>query len=197
MVGVQGLGLQVHDEFLGWEIPHLDSLLSSENQPVLLGGEEHAVDGAANIGGSEEFSFNEVPDHSLTVFATGGEVRGLGGHVKGVNLGGVAGESVLQAHGLVVPHLDGLVPRGRHNDGALGVLVELNAGNPVGVSVLFDGELALSDGVPDLQVLISSSTCDLSVVGGEGNCEHVSGVAHESSGGVTFLHVPESQGSVP
>jgi predicted HTH transcriptional regulator len=44
-------------------------VLSSQNEPVLLGGEENDVNGAVNFGLSEEFTFNEVPDDSETVSA--------------------------------------------------------------------------------------------------------------------------------
>ena len=37
--------LEVNNEFLGWEIPDLDSGFSTQYEPVLLGGEEDAVDG--------------------------------------------------------------------------------------------------------------------------------------------------------
>ncbi len=67
--GVNGGGLDVNDELLRGEIPDLDAVFGSEDEPVLLGGEENAVDGAVNFSLSEEFSFNEVPDDSETVFA--------------------------------------------------------------------------------------------------------------------------------
>jgi len=53
-------------------------------------------------------------------------------------------------------------------------LVEFNAGDPVSVSVLLNGEFALSNGVPDLKVLVSSTTGNLSVIWGEGNSKNVS-----------------------
>lgn len=192
-----GGGLELHDELFGGEVPHADAGLGSEDEPVLLGGEEHAVDGRLNVGLSEELAVDEVPDDGEAVLATGSEVGGLGGHVEGVDLSLVSHEGVLQAHGLVVPDLDGLVPGGADDDGVLGVLVEFDAGNPVGVSVLLDGELALSHGVPNLQVFVSATAGNLSVVGGKRNSEHVSGVTNESSAGDTLLDVPESESTVP
>ena len=96
-----------------------------------------------------------------------------------------------------VPHLDGLVPRSAHNNGGLGVLVELHGGNPVRVGALLDGELALTNGVPDLEVLVSAAASNLSVVGREGHREDISGVADESLDGVALLEVPEAEGAVP
>lgn len=195
--GIDGGGLDVNDELLWRKIPNLDAVLGSQNQPVLLGGEENAVDGAVNFSLSEELALNEVPDDSETVFASWSQVRSLGGHVEWVDLRFVANEGVLEGHSLVVPHLDGLVPWSADNDGVLGILVEFNAGNPVSVSILLNSEFALSNGVPDLEVLISSTTGNLSVIGGEGNGKNVSCVANESLNGLSLFQVPESQGSVP
>lgn len=69
-VGVNGDSLEVNDELLGGEIPDLDTVVSTENEPVVLGGEEHAVDWAVDFLLSEEFALNEVPDHGETVFTT-------------------------------------------------------------------------------------------------------------------------------
>ena len=110
MVGVKRSGLDVSDELLGGEIPDLNSVLGSEDEPVFLGGEENAVDRAINFGLAEELALNEVPDDSDAVLTAGSQVRGLGGHVERVDLSLVADEGVLQGHCLVIPHLDGLIP---------------------------------------------------------------------------------------
>jgi hypothetical protein len=81
---------------------------------------------------------------------------------------------VLESHVEVVPNLDCLVPRCADDDGVLGVVVESDRGNPVSVGVLLNSELALSNSVPNLEVLISSTTGNLSVIWGEGNCENIS-----------------------
>ena len=109
----------------------------------------------------------------------------------------MADKSVLQSHSLVVPHLDGLVPRCADNDGVLCVLVEFNAGNPVGVSILLYSEFALSNSVPDLEVLVSSTAGNLSVIRREGDGKDVSSVTNESLNGLSLFQVPESQGTVP
>jgi hypothetical protein len=196
-VGVDGGGLEVNDELSAGEVPHLDAVVGSEHEPVVLGGEEHAVDCAVDFLLAEELALNEVPDHGEAVLATGGEVGGVGSHVQAVDLRLVADEGVLESHGLVVPDLDGLVPGGGDDDGGLHVLVEPHAGNPVGVGVLLDGELALADGVPDLEVSVDAAAGNLSVVGGEGDGEDVSRVANESLNGLSLSEVPESQGAVP
>jgi hypothetical protein len=51
--------------------------------------------------------------------------------------------------------LDELVPTGRDDDWVLWVWRESNAGNPVGVALIGDGELAVTKGVPELDGAIS------------------------------------------
>ena len=94
-------------------------------------------------------------------------------------------------------YLDKLVPASRDDDGSLGKGRESDAGNPLGVAVLLDGELADTDGVPELDGSVSGGREDLSVVGREGDREDVLGVADESSDGVTAGEVPKSEGGVP
>jgi hypothetical protein len=94
---------------------------------------------------------------------------------------------VHQRHGVVVPDLDSLVPGGGNDDWVLGVMVELDSRDPVGVGVFLNSEFALSDGVPDLQSLVSSSGSDLSVIGGHVNGEHVSGVSNKSLSSFSLL----------
>ena len=76
-------------------------------------------------------------------------------------------EGVEEGHVKVVPNLDGLIPRGSHSDsGFLGV-VESDARNGIGVSVLVNGMLALSLDVPDFDLVITSTGEDLSAISGE------------------------------
>lgn len=65
------------------------------------------------------------------------------------------------------------------------------------MGVLLDGELALSDGVPDLDVLISATGGNLSVVRGESAGEDILGVRNESLGGGSLGDIPESEGAIP
>jgi hypothetical protein len=65
------------------------------------------------------------------------------------------------------------------------------------VGTLFNGEFAFSDGVPDLEVLVSATAGNLSVVGGESNSEDVSLVADKSLDCLTLLQVPEAERTVP
>jgi len=70
LVGVQWGGGDLDDVFLGGEIPDLDSLVGTDDQPILLGGEQDTVDAGVNISGSEELAFYEVPNHSEAVFSS-------------------------------------------------------------------------------------------------------------------------------
>jgi hypothetical protein len=50
VVGVKRSSNQLNNEFLSGQIPNLDAFFSSENEPILGGGKEYAVDGAVNFG---------------------------------------------------------------------------------------------------------------------------------------------------
>jgi len=68
------------------------------------------------------------------------------------------------------------------------------------MGLVVDGELALSDGVPHLDGVVSASGGDLSVVGGEGNGGAillVAIIARELADALSALHLPESEGLVP
>lgn len=65
------------------------------------------------------------------------------------------------------------------------------------MSLLGDGELAVSKGVPELDGPIAGSRDDLPVVGGEGNGEDVIGVSNKSAGGGTGGQLPEAESLVP
>jgi hypothetical protein len=80
-----------------------------------------------------------------------------------------------------IAHLNKLVPSAADNDRVLGVRAESYARNPVRVALLGDGELAVTESVPELDCSIAGSGDDLSVVGGEGNGENIVGVANKSA----------------
>ena len=49
LVGVQGGGSNVHNDLLAGQVPHLDALLGSDDQPQLGLGEQDAVDWAVHL----------------------------------------------------------------------------------------------------------------------------------------------------
>jgi len=65
------------------------------------------------------------------------------------------------------------------------------------VTSVFDGVLALTEGVPQLDGLISGTRDDLSVVGRESDREDVLGVSDETAGGGAVVQVPQTEGTVP
>jgi hypothetical protein len=65
------------------------------------------------------------------------------------------------------------------------------------VSLVGDGELAVTECVPELNGPIAGSRDDLPVVGGEGNGENVVGVAHESASSGTRGELPQAESLVP
>lgn len=197
LVGLHGGLGDLLEDLGGGEVEDLDAVLGTDDEPVELLGEEHAVDGGLEVLASEPLALEEVPDDDVTVTGSGGEVGGTVDHIESVNLSLVAGESVHEVHVQVVPDLDGSIPRGSDADGRLLGVVELNAGNGISVLVLVDGMLALRTGVPDLDLSVESSSNDLSVIVGEGNREDISGVTNELGDSSSLLNGPETDGTIP
>lgn len=94
-------------------------------------------------------------------------------------------------------HLDELVPTGGDNDGVLGVGREPDAGDPLGVALVGDGVLAVTEGVPQLDGAVAGTGDDLAVVGGEGDGQNVVGVADKAAGGDTGGELPQAESLVP
>lgn len=194
---VKGASFVSVDEFLVWEIVDLDTVFGTNNEPVKLGGEQDNVDWGFGVDLFEMSSFNQVPDVDFTVSTTGGNEVGVWGKIKSVDLSFVSNESVFEGHDGVIPNLDGLIPRGRNDDWFLDIVEVSDAGNPVGMLVLVNGELADTVDVPNLEVLIDGTGGNLSIVWGEGNREDIFGVTNKSLSGLSGLKVPESDGTIP
>jgi hypothetical protein len=94
-------------------------------------------------------------------------------------------------------HLDELVPSSGDDDGVLGVGGEPDAGDPLGVALVGDGVLAVTEGVPQLDGAVARAGDDLAVVGGEGDGQDVVGVADKAAGGDTGGELPQAQGLIP
>lgn len=65
------------------------------------------------------------------------------------------------------------------------------------MSLLGDGELAVTEGVPELDRAVAGSRYDLSVVGREGDRQNIVGVSDETAGGGTGGKLPEAESLVP
>jgi hypothetical protein len=94
-------------------------------------------------------------------------------------------------------YLDELVPAGGDNDSVLGVGREADTRDPLRVALIGDGELAVTEGVPQLDGAVTGTRDDLTVVGGERDGQDVVGVADEAAGGGAGGKLPQPQGLVP
>jgi hypothetical protein len=94
-------------------------------------------------------------------------------------------------------YLDELVPSSADDDRILWVWRESHARDPLGVSLVGDGVLAVSEGVPQLDCAVAGSRNDLTVVGREGNGEDIVGVAYEAASGDTGGQFPEAESLIP
>jgi len=155
------------------------------------------VDLVTGVEGVEVLGLVEIPEHGGSVLATGGAERSVWGDGDGVDVAGVADVVGLETAGRELPNLDELVPTTRNDDWVLWVWAEADAGNPLGVSLFSDGELAVTEGVPQLDGAISGAGNSLSVVGGEGDGENVVCVANKATGGGSGGELPEAESLIP
>merc|ERR1719150_1850038 len=91
------------------------------------------------------------------------------------------------AEGAVRGESDGVAVVGRKPDTA----------HPVRVTFVLDGVLALSQGVPQLDGLVSAGRHDLPVVSRESHGEDVLGVVLEPAGGLPGAQIPQTETLVP
>lgn len=98
---------------------------------------------------------------------------------------------------IIFTYLDELIPARRDNDGVLGVGAEANARNPLGVALVGDGVLAVTEGVPELDRAVTGTRNDLAVVGREGDGQDIVGVADEATSGGTSGQLPEAESLIP
>jgi hypothetical protein len=95
-------------------------------------------------------------------------------------------------------YLNELVPTSGDDGWLFWIWGESDGRNPVRVTLVgFVGELAVTNGVPDLDGSVTASRDDLSVVWGERDRQNVTGVANESLEGGAVGKVPKTKGLVP
>ncbi len=94
-------------------------------------------------------------------------------------------------------YLDVLVPTSGDDDRVLRVGAEAHAADPLGVSLVGDGELAVAESVPQLDGAVTGAADDLAVVGGEGDGEDVVGVSNEAARGLAGAQLPQTKSLVP
>jgi hypothetical protein len=190
--------------FVTHQVPDLHSVLGGHTNPLQLVVEKDLVHFALGINGADGFlEVSHIPEVKDLILATSGQVLGVGGDSDGVDLTimGLEGVSDLE---ISVPDLESSVPAHRGEvgvEGALGLGLQLGGishlRHPVLMIVSFRGVLTVSQGVPELDFLISARGNDLTVVRGEGYSEYFLLVASELTDSLAGLDVPETEGLVP
>jgi len=188
---------KISNEGLALEIPDLDRRVGGSAEPVSGWGEDKGVDDITSLKRVQVLSFVEVPQSDSTVLATRSAKRSIRRDGDSVDVSSVSSKVGLELAGLEVPYLDVLVPASRYDGWVLSVWREADAANPFSVSLIFNGVLALSKSVPELNSFVSRSRNDLSVVSREGNAQHILSVSDKTSGGSAKVQVPEAKSTVP
>lgn len=179
------------------QVEDVDTIFARSGDPLSGGVEGNLADGGTSVQGSAFFlEVVQVPKLDGIFFTSGGNVVTSGGNGQRVDVFVVGLEGVLDQE-VGVPDLESAVPAGRGEVGALLNGGVSDAGDPVGVVVLLVGVLAVSDGVPELEGLVSTTGDDLSVIVGEANGVDFLLVTNEDSGGLASSQVPKSEGLVP
>jgi len=100
------------------------------------------------------------------------------------------------------PDFDQAIPSTGDDEWHLNRGGEANTGDPFIMTVIvgssgINGVLAFTEGIPELDGLISRSGDDLTVVDGEGDTEYILGVTYETTCGLTGVDFPKTEGSIP
>jgi len=197
LLAIRTSDLDLIDHVLGFQVPDLDGLVGGSDQPVLDRGEDKGVDDVLGVQGVQQLALGQVPKQGLLVFSTGGAQGAIRRDGDGVQVTVVASQVAGVLQGAGRPDLDEIVPASRDEVGSAGNRREANAGDPVIVAALSAGELALTDGVPQLDGAIAGARDDLTVVLREGNRQDVLGVAREAGLALASGDFPQTQGVVP
>lgn len=94
-------------------------------------------------------------------------------------------------------HLDKFIPSSTDDHRILRIWAESHAGNPVGMTLVGDGELAVAECIPKLDCAIARARHNLTVVGRERHREDIVVVANKTAGGITGAELPKSQSMIP
>ena len=182
---------------LGLEIPDLDTVSGSSTEPVTVGREGKSVDERSSFEGVEMLGIVQIPEHDNTVLTSRGTERTIRGDSNSVNVTVVTNKVGSQLELGQIPDLDELIPTTGNDDRVSRVRRETNTRNPFRVTIFSDVILALTEGVPQLDGLITRTRNDLTVVSRERNRQDVVGVANETTGGGTAVQIPKTEGLIP
>ena len=196
---VEFLGSQGINDNLGFQIPDLDAFISGGTQPVPVGGEDKGVDDFTGIKTVKALALVKVPKHGSSVLSSGGTEGAIGGNAHGVEVSSVSNKVVAELAVGQGPDLHETIPSAGDDEGNRLGRAESDAGDPFGVTfgISSDGVLALSEGVPKFDGLITGSRDDLTVVNTEGNTQDILGVTDETTGGASGVDLPKTEGSIP
>jgi len=161
---LNGVLVEVGNDALALQVPDLDGGVSTSAEPVSVGAEGEGVDGRSGLEGVQVSAFVQVPETGCSVLtsrSTEGTVRG---DSDGVQVSSVTNQVVSDLAVAKAPHLHELVPSARDDDGGLSVGAEANAADPLSVTSLLKGVLALTKNVPQLDGLVAGSRDNLTVV---------------------------------
>lgn len=96
---------------LGLEVPYLPAGFGSDGDPVAFGVEGQSSDGGLGVvNWLSLFNIAEVKNSDFQVLSTSHNEVSSGGDSKGINVGVVSLEGVLNAESLVVPDLKISIP---------------------------------------------------------------------------------------
>jgi len=200
-----GLGLEVgvgagefSDADLLLKIEDLDAVLGGSAEPVLVGVEDELIHLGSSLEPVGALALLEVPDEDGALLASSSAEGALGGNTDGVEVASGTGEVELQLELLTkAPDLDKLIPAARNSDGGGRVGGEGNIRSPLGVALILKGELALTEGVPELDETVTTAGHDLTVISRESNSKNILAVADEAAGADAVGEIPQAEGVIP
>jgi hypothetical protein len=204
-VGIRVLSLTQLGEFrtkfindgLGLEIPDLDTVSGSSTEPVTVRREGKSVNERTSFQRVEVLSIVQVPEHNNTVLTSGSTERTIGRDGNRVDITVVTNEVGTELHLGQIPDLNELIPTTGNDERVSRVRRETNTRDPFRVTIFGDVILALTQGVPELDGLVTRTRNDLTVIGREADRQDIVGVTDETTGGGTVVQVPETKGLIP
>jgi len=186
------------DNILGLEVPDANNGTRGTTEPVAVGRECKSINNATTLHkGIQVTRVVKIPEHNGTFLTTRSTERAIRRYSYTVNITLVTNAVGAKLAVLEVPDLNEAIPTCRDNDRVAGIGREANLANPLGVTLICDGVLALTKGVPELDGLVARTRNNLAVIAGEGNRENILLVIDKAAGGFTGFEVPETESVVP
>jgi hypothetical protein len=182
---------------LGLEIPDLDTVLGSSTEPVTVRREGKSMDERSSFKRVKMLGIVKIPEHDNTVLTSGSTERTIGRDGDSVNVTVVTNEVGTELHLGKIPNLNKLIPTTGNDERVSRVRRETNTRNPFRVTIFSDVILALTEGVPELDGLITRTRNNLTVVSRERDRQDIVGVTNETTSGSTVVQIPETESVIP